>query len=96
MLTASAQQKEVKETLKAVTLVKEKFGVKTLLGVSNISFGLPNRALINERFLALALGAGLDLPIMNPNSEGMMDVIRAYRVLNNEDIGAEKYMTLML
>lgn len=92
VLTASAQQKEVKETLKAVTLVKEKFNVKTLLGVSNISFGLPNRALINESFLALALGAGLDLPIMNPNSEGMMDVIRAYRVLNNEDVGAEKYI----
>ncbi len=92
VLTASAQQKEVKETLKAVTLVKEKFKVKTLLGVSNISFGLPNRALINESFLALALGAGLDLPIMNPNSEGMMDVIRAYRVLNNEDVGAEKYI----
>lgn len=92
VLTASAQQKEVKETLKAVTLVKKKFNVKTLLGVSNISFGLPNRALINESFLALALGAGLDLPIMNPNSEGMMDVIRAYRVLNNEDVGAEKYI----
>ncbi|MGL5616402.1 MAG: homocysteine S-methyltransferase family protein [Sarcina sp.] len=92
VLTASAQQKEVKETLKAVTMVKENFGVKTLLGVSNISFGLPNRKLINESFLALALGAGLDLPIMNPNAEGMMDVIRAYRVLNNEDVGAEVYI----
>lgn len=92
VLTASAQQEEVKETLKAVTKVKEKFNVKTLLGVSNISFGLPNRALINESFLALALGAGLDLPIMNPNSAGMMNVVRAYRVLNNEDVGAEKFI----
>lgn len=92
VLTASAQQEEVKETLKAVTKVKEKFNVKTLLGVSNISFGLPNRSLINESFLALALGAGLDLPIMNPNSAGMMNVVRAYRVLNNEDVGAEKFI----
>lgn len=92
VLTASAQQEEVKETLKAVTMVKEKFNVKTLLGVSNISFGLPNRALINESFLALALGAGLDLPIMNPNSAGMINVVRAYRVLNNEDVGAEKFI----
>ena len=73
------------ETLKAVKMVKELLGVKTLLGVSNISFGLPNRDLINETFLALALGAGLDLPIMNPNKDGMMDVINSFKVLNNND-----------
>ena len=75
VLTVSAQQEEVQETLKAVRMVKEKLGVKTVLGVSNISFGLPNRELINETFLALALANGLDLPIMNPNADGMTRVI---------------------
>ena len=94
VLTASAQQAEVKETLKALRMVKERLGVKTLLGVSNISFGLPCRELINETFLSLALGCGLDLPIMNPNSRGMMDVINSYKVLYNYDKGAEKYISL--
>lgn len=94
VLTASAEQDKVKETLKAVTLVKEKFGVKTLLGVSNISFGLPNRKLINETFLTLALGAGLDLPIMNPNLAGMMDVIRSFKVLSNEDKDSEGFINV--
>ena len=94
VLTASAQQAEVKETLKALRMVKERLGVKTLLGVSNISFGLPCRELINETFLSLALGCGLDLPIMNPNSRGMMDVINSYNVLYNYDKGAEEYISL--
>lgn len=94
VLTASAQQKEVKETLKAVSMVKEKLGVRTLLGVSNISFGLPNRKLINETFLALAFGAGLDLPIMNPNIQGMMDVVHSFKVLSNEDKDAENFINI--
>ncbi|MGN0144845.1 MAG: homocysteine S-methyltransferase family protein, partial [Clostridium sp.] len=92
VLTVSAQQEEVQETLKAVRMVKEQLGVKTLLGVSNISFGLPNRKLINETFLALALANGLDLPIMNPNESGMIRVIDSYNVLYNYDKGAENYI----
>lgn len=92
VLTVSAQQEEVQETLKAVRMVKEKLGVKTVLGVSNISFGLPNRELINETFLALALANGLDMPIMNPNAEGMMRVIHSYNVLYNYDKNAEVYI----
>lgn len=92
VLTVSAQQKEVQETLKAVRMVKEKLNVKTLLGVSNISFGLPNRQFINETFLASALANGLDLPIMNPNEEGMMRVIDTYNVLYNYDKNAEHYI----
>ncbi|MBY0755155.1 homocysteine S-methyltransferase family protein [Clostridium sardiniense] len=91
-LTVSAQQEEVMDTLKALRMVKKRLGVKTLLGVSNISFGLPNRELINETFLALALGAGLDLPIINPNKEGMMNVIDSFKVLNNNDRGAKRYI----
>ena len=94
VLTASAQQKEVKETLKAVSMVKEKLGVRTLLGVSNISFGLPNRKLINETFLTLAFGAGLDLPIMNPNIKGMMDVVHSFKVLSNEDVDSENFINI--
>ncbi|MGL4569826.1 MAG: homocysteine S-methyltransferase family protein [Clostridium sp.] len=91
-LTVSAQQEDVMETLKAVKLVKDRLNVKTLLGVSNISFGLPNRDLINETFLALALNSGLDLPIMNPNKEGMMNVINSFKVLNNDDKNAKSFI----
>ena len=91
-LTAAAQQEEVKETLKALSLVKEKLNVKTLLGVSNVSFGFPNRELLNKTFLAAALLAGLDLPIINPLDKGMMDTIMASKVLWNEDKGGKEYL----
>ncbi|KAF5062944.1 Methionine synthase [anaerobic digester metagenome] len=91
-LTCSAQQKEVAETIKTLTMVKEKLGLKTVLGVSNISFGMPNRPLINETFLAIAMAAGLDLPIINPNDENMMDKVYAFNVLYNHDKGSIKYI----
>ena len=91
-LTASAQQKEVVETLKAMKMVKEKLGVKTVLGVSNISFGLPNRELLNHSFLLMALEAGLDLPIINPNIPSMLDAIRAFEVLYNLDEHSARYI----
>ncbi|AVP63414.1 homocysteine methyltransferase [Clostridium botulinum] len=94
VLTASAQQEDVRETLKAVTLVKEKLKVKTILGVSNISFGLPNRELINKTFLAMSLQSGLDLPILNPNNKEMINIINAFKVLNNQDIGAANYIEM--
>ena len=91
-LTCSAQQEEVVETIKALTLVKEKLKVKTLLGVSNISFGMPNRPIINETFLAIALAAGLDLAIINPNDQAMMDKIYAFKVLYNYDKGSVEFI----
>lgn len=91
-LTAAAQQEEVKATLKTLSLVKEKLGVKTALGVSNVSFGLPNRALINKTFLAASLYVGLDLPIINPMNKDMMDTIMASKVLWNEDKGGVDYL----
>ncbi len=97
VLTVSTNQSAVKETIKAVALVKEKLGVKTVLGVSNVSFGMPNRELINAAFLAEAYGAGLDMPILNPMSEKYREVIAAHKVINNEDISGaefiEKYST---
>lgn len=91
-LTASAQQKEVQETLKALRLVKEKLGVHTVLGVSNVSFGLPNRPLLNRTFLTLAMQAGLDLPIINPLDQQLMDTIAAYNVLYNFDKDSQHYI----
>lgn len=91
-LTASAQQKEADETLRAVRMVKEKLGLATALGVSNISFGLPARPFINRTFLALAMENGLDLPIINPNDEDMMATIFAYNVLKNRDENATQYI----
>lgn len=92
-LTASAEQKGVMETLKALYRVKNELGLKTVLGVSNISFGLPNRELINCNFLTMALTHGLDLPIMNPNIASMMGSVRAYKVLTNIDENSTDYIT---
>ena len=91
-LTVSAQQDQAKETLKAVRLVTEKLGLNTVLGVSNISFGLPNRMLVTQAFLTCALEAGLTLPIINPNQKEIMDVIAARRVLSGEDEGCRAYV----
>lgn len=93
-LTAAAQQKEVRETVKALAMVKERLGVKTVLGVSNVSFGLPERGLINRTFLSAALCGGLDLPILNPLDKAMMDVVNAFKVLWNEDVNCENYVRL--
>lgn len=92
-LTASAQQKEVQETLKALTLVKKELGVHTVLGVSNVSFGLPNRPLLNRTFLALAMQSGLDLPIINPLDQQLMETIDAYNVLYNFDKESTHYIS---
>lgn len=91
-LTASAEQKGVVETLKAIEMVKTKLGVKTVLGVSNISFGLPNRGLVNHTFLAMALERGLDLAIINPNVAEMTGVIRAFRLLHSYDENSKSYI----
>ncbi len=91
-LTASAQQAEVAETLKAVKMVKEQLGLHTALGVSNISFGLPCRPLVNRTFLAMAMENGLDLPIINPNDEDMMGTVYAFEMLHNRDKNAERFI----
>ena len=92
VLTASAEQDLVKETLKALTLVRE-LGVKTALGVSNVSFGLPNRGLLNKTFLSLAMYAGLNMPIMNPLDTEMMNAIKAYNVLLSIDKGSNIFIS---
>jgi 5-methyltetrahydrofolate--homocysteine methyltransferase len=91
-LTVSAEQKRALETLRAVRLIKERLGLATVLGVSNISFGLPRRPLISSAFFAMALEAGLDAAIINPKEQAMMDVYRSAMVLLNRDIRAEGYI----
>ena len=91
-LTVSAQQKDCMDTLKAMRIIKEELGLELVLGVSNISFGLPNRELMNWSFLTMAMTYGLTLPIMNPNAEAMMDAVYAHRVLVGEDKGSENYI----
>lgn len=91
-LTASAEQEGVMETLKAVYMVKHELGLKTVLGVSNISFGLPGRELVNHTFLAMALTNGLDLPIINPNVAAMSGTVMAYRVLAGHDKNSVSYI----
>lgn len=84
-LTVSAEQAACRQTLEALHRVKTELGCKTCLGVSNISFGLPNRELVNRTFLTMAMEQGLDLPIINPNVESMTGAVRAFRVLNGID-----------
>ena len=91
-LTASAQQEGAVQTLEALTRCKKELGVRTVLGVSNISFGLPCRGYLNTTFLTMAMAAGLDLAIMNPNTPEMMAAVRAYRVLTSQDKQSSDYV----
>ena len=93
-LTVSAQQSGAKETLQALTAIREQLGVHTVLGVSNISFGLPSRILLNQSFLTMAMQAGLSMPIMNPNQAAMMDAVRSYRVLQGIDVDSQEYILI--
>ena len=92
VMTASTNQRQAAEILRAVTMCRECLGVHCTLGVSNVSFGLPARELLNATFLAAAFGAGLDAPILNPGSARYMDTVRAFRVLSNEDAGCPAYI----
>ena len=91
-LTVSAEQKRAAESLRAIRMVKQKLGLSTVLGVSNISFGLPQRALISSTFFAMAMEAGLDAAIINPKDKPMMDAWRSAMVLLNRDRQAAAYI----
>ena len=91
-LTVSAEPEGAVQTLEGLRRVKTELGLKTVLGVSNISFGLPARPLINQNFLTMAMSAGLDLPILNPNVEAMMAAVRCYHLLTNVDENAREFI----
>ncbi|MBP5151939.1 MAG: homocysteine S-methyltransferase family protein, partial [Lachnospiraceae bacterium] len=96
--TVSIAENKAEDTLDAIRRVKSEFGVKTVLGVSNISFGLPTRAFLITPFLSLAMYAGLDLAIINPNNAAMMGAFDAFLTLSAVDPGgaayAEKYAVI--
>ena len=91
-LTASAEQDGARETLEALHRVKTELGLKTVLGVSNISFGLPNREAVTRTFLTMALENGLDLPIINPNIASMAEAVRAFRLLRGFDVNCAAFV----
>ena len=91
-LTVSAEQEGAAQTLEALRRVHSELGLKTVLGVSNISFGLPARPLINQNFLTMAMTCGLDLPIINPNMGEMMAAVRSYHLLMNIDKEARDFI----
>jgi len=92
VLTAASEQRSVLQTLETVRLVKEQLGLKTVLGVSNVSFGFPDRALINKVFLAACLREGLDMAIMDPTDSGMTETVLASNLLWNHDRGGLEYI----
>ncbi len=91
-LTISADSSAAKETLRAIKMISEKLSAHTSLGVSNISFGLPNRDIINSNFFAMALSCGLSAAIMNPYSIDMMKTYFAFNALNGTDESCAKYI----
>ena len=91
-MTISTDAHSARTTLDALQLVKERLGVKTILGVSNISFGLPKREVINANFYTLAMQKGLDAAIINPNNEAMMNAYFAYRALYAHDLNCTDYI----
>jgi len=91
-LAVSAMPEATVETLKAIRLVKERFGVATTLGVSNVSFGLPARPLINSAFISMAIYSGLDSGIVNTGDSRMVETIYASDVLVGKDKGAQRFV----
>ena len=85
VLTIAAETDAAKETLATLRLYRERFGYPTTMGLSNISFGLPNRPLINSTFFAMCLAAGLDAPIMNPYDDAMQNALSASAALLDKD-----------
>ena len=91
-MTVSADQNAAKETMRAVGLIRHELGCHTSLGVSNVSFGLPARDMINGAFFTLALGQGLSAAIMNPYSQEMMKAYHTYRALAGLDDNCTDYI----
>lgn len=91
-MTISSDTESANVTLEAIHLLKEKLGVCTSLGVSNISFGLPRREIINAAFFAMALQTGLDCAIMNPDSQDMMQVYYSFNALRGRDANCARYI----
>ena len=92
VMALATNQPDAAQTMHAISLVKNELGCKTCLGVSNSSFGMPNRPLLTSTFMVTAFAHGLDFPIINPSSKAVMDCIAAYKVINAQDLGARDYV----
>ena len=92
-MTISSEKDGAKVTLEALKRVREEFGVRTVLGVSNISFGLPRRPIVNSYFYAMAMQSGLTAGIINPSSEDMMKAYRSYNALMGFDENCTNYIS---
>ena len=92
-LTVSSDKTAPSVTLEAIEIIKRELGVKTSLGISNVSFGLPNRDTVNSVFFAHALLKGLDAVIMNPYSDSMQSVYYAHNALMGVDENCQEYIS---
>ncbi len=95
VFTVGSQPHQARETLKAITRTREELNCETILGVSNVSFGLPNRKVISSTFLAMAMQAGLSAAIINPMSNRMMETVHGAELLLSRDSGARQYVKFM-
>ena len=92
VMTVSSDQKAAIETLKVIDWCTNTFGCGTILGLSNVSFGLPERNWVNSAFLAMAMGRGLTMAIMNPSSDTLMSIKMAGDVLTAKDKNSSRYI----
>jgi 5-methyltetrahydrofolate--homocysteine methyltransferase len=93
VLSAGTNPAEVMTILEAIKAVEERFGINTVVGLSNISFGLPRRSLVNSAFLSIAISYGLDAAIIDPSEKVLMDAIKASDLLTGRDEWGMKYIT---
>jgi 5-methyltetrahydrofolate--homocysteine methyltransferase len=82
VLSAASKPQSARETLKALSFVKAELGVKTILGISNISYGMKERSALNSTFLAMSLGAGLDCALVDPTATEINETIKTYTMLD--------------
>jgi len=92
VLTVSAQQSQVMSTIEAIRTLTSKYKVKTTLGISNVSYGMPNRPLLTRTFLSLAMQAGLSSAILDPLDNQLYNTILSMNILLNKDVGGEDYI----
>ncbi len=88
----SSEQKQAFEVIESVKLIKAKYGLKVICGLSNVSFGLPERSTLNSVFLAMMLGAGLDAAILDPTDKKIKAVLRASDALLAGDDFCKEYL----
>ncbi len=92
VLTVGAEPKAGVITLLTARLISERLGLNMTMGASNISFGLPNRYLINSSFLAMAIWCGVDAPVVNPGGKGLMETILTADLVKGNDDYAARYL----